>query len=182
MQTERYDLAIPLVEGYDFKAALQKACDENDEYPIRISSNKNGYVVSFLRNPKCPRFQYMNSMQNVINTLKLELALTTIIMQKKIGNICEKTLSSLDERKIKEIKKTKDIIESNKESSELSKKLEEDSEYFNSFTNKQILTSDYDTKDGRMADRHALKVLKQKGKFFVLSDETGQLSFDMTRY
>lgn len=179
--TERYDLVIPCTDENDVKNSLQKACEKNDTYPIKICKNNGGFVVSFLRNPAIPQYLYISKISSIINAVKMELAITTIVCQKKQGYV---NTDHIPKEKKSLVKET--ATEASESAAAMIKKLNEDNNDFNIFTNKQILEADYDTREGREADRHAIRTLRNKSKLHVFVSESasleGQLAFDLSKY
>lgn len=184
--TERYDMGIFLPDEMEVRRALQKVCDKCEIYPFQIRNSKNkGFVVSFIRDPKIPQYKFADMMMNWVNSMKMELSLTTIIMQKRQGSVDTDELPQ-------EIKQISSDIETKSSNSDeaLLKKLDEDMDYFNSFTGKQILEADYDTREGRAADRAALQHKRNASRYHLMSSDAtehklyveGQLAFDLNKY
>ena len=171
-RTERYDLAIGSTDESNVKKTLQEACDINDTYPVSIRKSNNGFVVSFLRPFSKPGYLYQNIMASIANKLKHDLTISTVIIQRKMGMIDENNIPLT----ITKISKSKEVKISSKEDNVLLQKYEEDSDYFNSFLGKQILEGDYDTSEGRKADKHTLKMMRANKRMNNLISESKEES------
>lgn len=176
-RTEKYDLAIPETNDTLVKKELQKICDTRNLYPYRIAKVKNGMVISFIRNIATPQYLFSGQLFDLINDLKMALSVATIIQKKTLVTIEETNMP----KEIIAIKK-EERIESDEKDSEFLKKLEEDLPYFDSFVGKQILESDYDSQEGRAADKRAIKIKKISGKLIIPENEFGQIAFNMNKY
>lgn len=170
-RTERFDLAIGSTDESNIKKTLQLACDTNETYPISIRKNSGGFIVSFLRHPNVPAYLYQNVIMNIANKLKHDLTISTVIIQKKQGIIDDENLPS----EITTISATKEVQAADEEDAALIKKYAEDEDYFNSFLGKQILEGDYDTFDGKKADKRTLKIMRTNRRLSNLISESQEV-------
>lgn len=150
--TERYDLSIPYITNYDTRKALQKVCEEVNIWPFRIADGKKGTVVSIIRNPSVPQYKFTEPLTSLVTRLKMELAITTIIMVRKP---CKVDINKIP-AEIHEIYKAEKKEYSKGELTML-KNLEEDLEGFDSHVIKQIEDADYDTREVKLANANAIK-------------------------
>lgn len=174
LRTEKFDLVIPEANELFLKKELQKICNSKDIYPFRITKVKTGMVVSFLRPSNIPLYLFSGYMFDMINDIKRSLSISTILQKKTLVSVDENNLPKL----IKEITESSKSSESDEK---MSKNLEEDMPFFDSFVNKQILESDYDTSDGRIADKKASKVKKMINKLIIPENEFGQIAFNINK-
>ena len=150
--TERYDLSIPPNADGDVKKTLQNACEKYDIWPFRIVKGKKGTAVSLLRNPQYPQYKYTDVMMSFVNHLKLEFAITTIIMVRTPVKVDTTKLP----KEIHEIAK-ENRAEYSEAEGEMLKNLEEDLAAFDSHVVSQTEDSDYDSREAREANKRAIK-------------------------
>lgn len=187
--TERYDLSIPANAEGNVREVLQKACDKFDIWPFRVAKGKKGTAVALLRNPNRPAYLYTESLTHFINHLKMEFCVTTIVMRR---TPCRVNMAALPPE-MHEICEKREVTTNTSEELML-KNLEEDIGQFNSHCIQQLEEADYDTKEVREANLHAIKRQRYAKKCPLTQQETptyysngrqktmeGQMTFDLEK-
>jgi len=154
------------------KKTLQEQCDKMDLYPSKVVKNAKGFTITFFKPDACPSYKFMDNIFAVVNSLKMALNTSTVMIQNGFVNVTGS---------ISVIKNIMEAVsEKVSEKDSLIKRLSEDIEMFNSHAKAQILDSDYDTREGRSADIHAIRHERaaKKGVGSKLTEGSNQYEID----
>lgn len=165
--TEKISLSIPVGDENNVRRVLQEVCDEYGIYPHSVKIGKKGTIAIFVRNLSVPPYKYTDTMQKMVNNMKLRLSILTILMVKTTVMVNTENMPSI----VTDIKGAKTSDGYNSQESQVFKNLEEDEGYFYSHTIKQMEEADYDTKEGREAASRTVRAMRYMKRLPVICEE-----------